>query len=181
MIGVLFPVLRLTSSSSPLEDRLPPSVVVNKGLVLDENSVKKLTTLQLSASDQDSEPGELIYRINKQPSLGHLEHAASPGSNQSCGSLIYSVWDACDGKYYYYSSLFTRKFALNWKLIRSQDWIGWNNILWETLEISIRIHWGYYSFHYSRACEENKALWALDVKKRASENSSLSFNSVYDN
>lgn len=65
---------------SPPEDRLPPSVVVNKGLVLDENSVKKLTTLQLSASDQDSEPGELIYRITKQTSLGHLEHAASPGS-----------------------------------------------------------------------------------------------------
>lgn len=60
--------------------------MVNKGLVLDENSVKKLTTLQLSASDQDSEPGELIYRITKQPSLGHLEHGTSPGSNQSCGS-----------------------------------------------------------------------------------------------
>ncbi|XP_036955362.1 extracellular matrix protein FRAS1 isoform X2 [Acanthopagrus latus] len=68
---------------SVLEDRLPPSVVVNKGLVLDENSVKKLTTLQLSASDQDSEPGELIYRITKQTSLGHLEHAASPGARIS--------------------------------------------------------------------------------------------------
>ncbi|TMS03411.1 Extracellular matrix protein FRAS1 [Larimichthys crocea] len=68
---------------SVLEDRLPPSVVVNKGLVLDENSVKKLTTLQLSASDQDSEPSELIYRITKQPNLGHLEHAASPGTRIS--------------------------------------------------------------------------------------------------
>ena len=74
---------------SPPEDRLPPSVVVNKGLVLDENSVKKLTTLQLSASDQDSEPGELIYRITKQTSLGHLEHAASPGSKTlTAGSVI---------------------------------------------------------------------------------------------
>ncbi|KAM3867993.1 extracellular matrix organizing protein FRAS1 [Diretmus argenteus] len=68
---------------SVLEDRLPPSVVVNKGLVLDENSVKKLTTLQLSASDQDSEPGELVYRITKQTSLGHLEHAANPGTRIS--------------------------------------------------------------------------------------------------
>ncbi|KAM8885583.1 extracellular matrix organizing protein FRAS1 isoform 1-T2 [Spinachia spinachia] len=68
---------------SVLEDRLPPSVAVNKGLVLDENSAKKLTTLQLSASDQDSEPGELIYRLTKQPSLGHLEHAAGPGSRIS--------------------------------------------------------------------------------------------------
>ncbi|XP_042177181.1 extracellular matrix organizing protein FRAS1-like [Oncorhynchus tshawytscha] len=64
----------------PPEDHLPPSVVVNKGLVLDENSVKKLTTLQLSATDQDSEPGELLYRITKQTALGHLEHARTPGS-----------------------------------------------------------------------------------------------------
>ncbi|KAM6930976.1 extracellular matrix organizing protein FRAS1 [Xenentodon cancila] len=68
---------------SVLEDRLPPSVVVNKGLVLDENTVKKLTTLQLSASDQDSEPGELIYQVTKQTSLGHLEHAANPGTRIS--------------------------------------------------------------------------------------------------
>ncbi|KAK2838085.1 hypothetical protein Q5P01_015297 [Channa striata] len=65
---------------SVLEDRLPPSVVVNKGLVLDENTMKKLTTLQLSASDQDSEPAELIFRVDKQPSLGHLEHASNPGT-----------------------------------------------------------------------------------------------------
>ncbi|MEQ2241168.1 hypothetical protein ILYODFUR_022596, partial [Ilyodon furcidens] len=64
---------------SVLEDHLLPSVVVNKGLVLDENSVKKLTTLQLSSSDQDSEPGELIYRITKQTSLGQLEHLTNPG------------------------------------------------------------------------------------------------------
>ncbi|XP_029959982.1 extracellular matrix organizing protein FRAS1 [Salarias fasciatus] len=68
---------------SVLEDRLPPTVVSNKGLVLDENTAKKLTTLQLSASDQDSEPGELVYRVTKQPGLGHLEHAASPGSRIS--------------------------------------------------------------------------------------------------
>lgn len=58
-------------------------MVVNKGLVLDENSSRKLTTLHLSASDQDSEPGELVYRVTKPPSLGHLEHAASPGKKRS--------------------------------------------------------------------------------------------------
>ncbi|KAJ8398108.1 hypothetical protein AAFF_G00431850 [Aldrovandia affinis] len=68
---------------SVLEDRLPPSVVVNKGLVLDENTVKKITTLQLSATDQDSEPSELVYRVTKQTQLGHLEHAASPGTRIS--------------------------------------------------------------------------------------------------
>ncbi|KAM6954491.1 extracellular matrix organizing protein FRAS1 [Aplochiton taeniatus] len=68
---------------SVLEDRLPPSVVVNKGLLLDENTVKKLTTLQLSASDQDSEPSDLTYRVTKQPVLGHLEHAGNPGSRIS--------------------------------------------------------------------------------------------------
>ncbi|KAK7933746.1 hypothetical protein WMY93_004642 [Mugilogobius chulae] len=68
---------------SVLEDRLPPSVEVNKGLVLDENTMKKITTLQLSASDQDSEPGELLYHVTKQPALGHLEHANNPGSRIS--------------------------------------------------------------------------------------------------
>nr|XP_033819322.1 extracellular matrix protein FRAS1 isoform X2 [Geotrypetes seraphini] len=66
-----------------LEDKLPPSIIVNKRLVLDENSVKKITTLQLSATDQDSEPGELLYQIIKQPQLGYLEHAASPGAKLS--------------------------------------------------------------------------------------------------
>ncbi|XP_013870055.1 extracellular matrix organizing protein FRAS1 [Austrofundulus limnaeus] len=68
---------------SVLEDHLPPSVDVNKGLVLDENSIKKLTTLQLSASDQDSEPGELVYRITSPTGLGQLEHVAHPGSRIS--------------------------------------------------------------------------------------------------
>ncbi|XP_078258376.1 extracellular matrix organizing protein FRAS1 isoform X5 [Rhinoraja longicauda] len=62
-----------------LEDKFPPTIVVNKGLVLEENSVKKITTFQLSATDQDSEPGELTFRLIKQPRLGHIEHAASPG------------------------------------------------------------------------------------------------------
>uniref|UniRef100_A0A8C9Q481 Extracellular matrix organizing protein FRAS1 n=1 Tax=Spermophilus dauricus TaxID=99837 RepID=A0A8C9Q481_SPEDA len=66
-------------SISILEDKSPPVIINNKGLVLDENSVKKITTLQLSATDQDSEPAELTYRITRQPQLGHLEHAASPG------------------------------------------------------------------------------------------------------
>lgn len=70
-------------------------MVVNKGLVLDENSVKKLTTLQLSASDQDSEPSELIYRITKQPSLGHLEHAASPGNNTRAGFHVLKLKIMC--------------------------------------------------------------------------------------
>jgi len=64
------------------EDRLPPTVVVNKGLVLDENTLKKITTLQLSSTDQDSEPDELIYRITKQPQLGHLEHSSKPGTQK---------------------------------------------------------------------------------------------------
>ncbi|KTF97312.1 hypothetical protein cypCar_00002394 [Cyprinus carpio] len=63
---------------SVLEDRLPPTVVVNKGLVMDENTLKKITTLQLSSTDQDSEPDELIYRVTKQPQLGHLEHSSKP-------------------------------------------------------------------------------------------------------
>ncbi|KAM6269950.1 LOW QUALITY PROTEIN: extracellular matrix organizing protein FRAS1 [Porphyrio hochstetteri] len=62
-----------------LEDRFPPSIITNEGLVLDENSAKTITTLQLSASDRDSEPSQLQYRLSRQPTLGHLEYMASPG------------------------------------------------------------------------------------------------------
>ncbi|VCW99041.1 unnamed protein product [Gulo gulo] len=67
-------------SISVLEDNSPPVITTNKGLVLDENSVEKITALQLSATDQESTPTELIYTITRQPELGHLEHAASPGT-----------------------------------------------------------------------------------------------------
>ncbi|KAG9480616.1 hypothetical protein GDO78_012204, partial [Eleutherodactylus coqui] len=68
---------------SILEDRLPPSITANKGLTLDENTWKKITTQQLSATDRDSEPRELLFRITRQPSLGHLEHTNSPGTTVS--------------------------------------------------------------------------------------------------
>lgn len=61
-------------------------------MALDENSAKKLTTLHLSASDQDSEPGELIYRVTKQPSLGHLEHATSPGINHKTENDLHPLF-----------------------------------------------------------------------------------------
>ncbi|XP_045392852.1 extracellular matrix organizing protein FRAS1 isoform X1 [Lemur catta] len=64
---------------SVVEDKSPPVIVTNKGLVLDENSVGKITTLQLSAADQDGDPAELTYSVTRQPQLGHLELTASPG------------------------------------------------------------------------------------------------------
>ena len=63
------------------EDKSPPVIITNKGLFLDENSVKKITTLQLSATDQGTGPTELVYRITREPQLGHLEHTASPGKS----------------------------------------------------------------------------------------------------
>ena len=36
------------------EDKSPPVIITNKGLFLDENSVKKITTQQLSATDQEA-------------------------------------------------------------------------------------------------------------------------------
>ncbi|XP_044284420.1 extracellular matrix organizing protein FRAS1 [Varanus komodoensis] len=64
---------------SIIEDRLPPTITVNTGLTLEENSAKKISTLELSATDPDSDPSDLLYRITQQPQLGHLEHVASPG------------------------------------------------------------------------------------------------------
>lgn len=67
------------------EDRFPPSIITNKGLVLDENSAKTISTLQLSAADQDSEASQLQFRVTRQPQLGHLEHVASPGEQGAVG------------------------------------------------------------------------------------------------
>ncbi|XP_058708952.1 FRAS1-related extracellular matrix protein 2-like isoform X2 [Poecile atricapillus] len=66
-----------------IEDRSPPSIITNKGLVLDENSAKTIRTLQLSATDQDSEASQLQFKVTQQPQLGHLEHVASPGTRIS--------------------------------------------------------------------------------------------------
>ncbi|NWY04165.1 FRAS1 protein, partial [Nothoprocta ornata] len=68
---------------SVLEDRLPPSIVANTGLVLDENSARKITTLQLSAAARRSAAAQLRFRLTRQPQLGHLEHAAAPGTRIS--------------------------------------------------------------------------------------------------
>uniref|UniRef100_S4RN57 Fraser extracellular matrix complex subunit 1 n=1 Tax=Petromyzon marinus TaxID=7757 RepID=S4RN57_PETMA len=62
-----------------LEDRLPPVVEVNKELVVEENSVAKLGTELLSVTDADTEPGQLLYRVARGPSLGRLEMLANPG------------------------------------------------------------------------------------------------------
>lgn len=53
--------------------------------MLDENSAKTITTLQLSATDQDSEASQLQYKVTRQPQLGHLEHVASPGEQGGVG------------------------------------------------------------------------------------------------
>ncbi|XP_060542993.1 extracellular matrix organizing protein FRAS1 [Pantherophis guttatus] len=60
-------------------DQFPLSVTVNTGLILDENSVRKITPLELSAKKEGGESSDLLYRIIKQPQLGHLEHATLPG------------------------------------------------------------------------------------------------------
>ncbi|XP_035245707.1 extracellular matrix protein FRAS1-like isoform X1 [Anguilla anguilla] len=58
----------------------PTYVVLNRGLVLHESSVRKISTLQLSVTNQDGAPRDLVYRITKQTQLGHLEHTTSPGT-----------------------------------------------------------------------------------------------------
>ena len=61
------------------EDRVPPRLVANNPLTLDEGASKVITTDILSATDVDSQPGDLQYFISAPPELGRLEHALSPG------------------------------------------------------------------------------------------------------
>ncbi|KAJ8339232.1 hypothetical protein SKAU_G00360180 [Synaphobranchus kaupii] len=64
----------------PAATKRPAYVVLNRGLVLHESSVRKITTLQLSVTNQDGAPRDLTYHISKQTQLGRLEHTASPGT-----------------------------------------------------------------------------------------------------
>ncbi|KAL7982153.1 hypothetical protein Chor_001210, partial [Crotalus horridus] len=73
------PAKSFTQAEINKGDRLPLSITVNAGLTLDENSVKIITPLELSAKKQGEESSNLLYRIIKQPQLGHLEHTALPG------------------------------------------------------------------------------------------------------
>ncbi|NXD29010.1 FRAS1 protein, partial [Spelaeornis formosus] len=88
-----------------IEDRFPPSIITNKGLVLDENSAKKITTLQLSATDRDSEASQVQYKVTRQPQLGHLEHVASPGTRISS----FSQADLASGSIQYIHTSDTEK------------------------------------------------------------------------
>ncbi len=62
------------------EDRVPPRIITNSALTLDEGTAKIITTDLLSATDTDSQPGDLQYFINTPPELGHIERAGSPGA-----------------------------------------------------------------------------------------------------
>ncbi|KAJ8286924.1 hypothetical protein GJAV_G00044950 [Gymnothorax javanicus] len=67
------------SKSLPAATKIPAYVVLNRGLVLHASSVRKITALQLSVTNQDGEAKNLLYRITNQTQLGHLEHTAAPG------------------------------------------------------------------------------------------------------
>ncbi|KAJ8404524.1 hypothetical protein AAFF_G00337910 [Aldrovandia affinis] len=71
----------VTNSSMATMDTDNPRMVLNRGLVLHENSVKTITTLQLSATNQDG--ADMEFHITKQTQLGYLEHTASPGTRIS--------------------------------------------------------------------------------------------------
>lgn len=57
-----------------------PSVDTNKPLILAEGSQAKITTQFLSASDKDSEPGNLLFSVLSNPLYGHLELSSGPGN-----------------------------------------------------------------------------------------------------
>ncbi|CAH6883331.1 Fras1 [Phodopus roborovskii] len=100
---------------SVLEAKFPPVIITNKGLVLDENSGKKITPAQLSASDKDSNSAELVYRITAQPQLGLLEHVASPGVQISS----FTQADLTSGSVQYVHSSETGKYSDSFSFVLS--------------------------------------------------------------
>ncbi|PIK53992.1 hypothetical protein BSL78_09129, partial [Apostichopus japonicus] len=61
------------------EDRIPPRMLANRPLLVDEGGSSVVTTNCLSATDVDSVPGNLLYTVSNGPSEGHLEMASNPG------------------------------------------------------------------------------------------------------
>ncbi|EGW11615.1 Extracellular matrix protein FRAS1 [Cricetulus griseus] len=106
-ISVRGPIRSFTQADINQEAEFPPVIITNKGLVLDENSGKKITPAQLLATDQDSKAAELIYRITAQPQLGRLEHVASPGVQISS----FTQADLTSGNVQYVHSSETRKYS----------------------------------------------------------------------
>nr|XP_026692904.1 extracellular matrix protein FRAS1 isoform X2 [Ciona intestinalis] len=60
------------------EDTSPPRILVNNGLTLKEGGKKKITTRQLSATDDS---GHLVYNVIKSPKLGRLQLSTQPGES----------------------------------------------------------------------------------------------------
>ena len=62
------------------EDRIPPRILANQPLTVKEGSSQTITTATLSATDDDSIPGNLMYYLTNGPSYGRIEHVDFPGT-----------------------------------------------------------------------------------------------------
>eukprot|EP00057_Strongylocentrotus_purpuratus_P020370 XP_011674844.1 PREDICTED: extracellular matrix protein FRAS1 [Strongylocentrotus purpuratus] len=66
-----------------LEDRIPPRILANQPLTVQEGASRTITTATLSATDDDSIPGNLMYYVTAGPNYGRVEHSDFPGSGVS--------------------------------------------------------------------------------------------------
>lgn len=65
------------------EDRIPPRILANQPLTVQEGASRTITTATLSATDDDSIPGNLMYYLTAGPNYGRVEHSDFPGSGVS--------------------------------------------------------------------------------------------------
>ncbi|XP_071508475.1 extracellular matrix organizing protein FRAS1-like [Diadema antillarum] len=63
-----------------LEDRIPPRILANQPLTVREGASSVIDTSTLSATDDDSIPGNLMYYVTAGPSYGRVEHSDFPGT-----------------------------------------------------------------------------------------------------
>ena len=62
----------------PVDD--PPTLDINAGLTVDEGTTASITTAELTASDPDTAPADLIYTVTVSPVNGQLELTTGPGT-----------------------------------------------------------------------------------------------------
>jgi hypothetical protein len=62
-----------------LKDKLPPVIILNKGINLNRGQSIILTRKEIDVKDEDTPLNNLNFHVNNKPKLGHLENLKQPG------------------------------------------------------------------------------------------------------
>lgn len=77
------PMFDLNITITPVNNQVP-AIIMGNPIFLDEGGTFRFTPGVLTAKDPDSEPGDIEFKVTKQPQFGYIENIKpSPGSEKS--------------------------------------------------------------------------------------------------